>query len=145
MGYYTDYTLTASICTVGADSYTTATIPHITLVSLEDEIEKMNIFDGGGYIEFGYYANAKWYDWEEDMCLSPSVSLSSFSVCMVRVKAATIFGMLTFSRESVSIVLLLLLTRILIRQSSALAEKALIHAKGCTAINLLKRCCLCRK
>ena len=69
MGYYTDYTLTASICTVGADSYTTATIPHITLVSLEDEIEKMNIFDGGGDIEYGYYANAKWYDWEEDMCL----------------------------------------------------------------------------
>lgn len=52
MGYNIDYTLTASICTVGADSYTTATIPHITLVSLEDEIEKMNIFD----------ANAKWYD-----------------------------------------------------------------------------------
>ena len=69
MGYYTDYTLTASICTVGADSYTTATIPHITLVSLEDEIEKMNIFDSGGDIEYGYYANAKWYDWEEDMCL----------------------------------------------------------------------------
>ena len=69
MGYYTDYTLTASICTVGADSYTTATIPHIALVSLEDEIEKMNIFDGGGDIEYGYYANAKWYDWEEDMCL----------------------------------------------------------------------------
>lgn len=69
MGYYTDYTLTASICTVGADSYTTATIPHITLVNLEDEIKKMNIFEGGGDIEYGYYANAKWYDWEEDMCL----------------------------------------------------------------------------
>lgn len=69
MGYYTDYTLTASICTVGADSYTTATIPHVTLVSLEDEIEKMNIFDSGGDIEYGYYANAKWYEWEEDMCL----------------------------------------------------------------------------
>lgn len=69
MGYYTDYTLTASICTVGANSYTTATIPHITLIGLEDEIEKMNVFDRGGDIEYGYYANAKWYDWEEDMCL----------------------------------------------------------------------------
>lgn len=69
MGYYTDYTLTASTCTVGADSYTTATIPCITRTGLEDEIEKMNVFDSDGDIEYGYYANAKWYDWEEDMCL----------------------------------------------------------------------------
>lgn len=69
MGYYTDYTLTASICTVGADSYTTATIPHITLASLEDEIKKMRVFDSGGDIECGYYTSAKWYSWQEDMCL----------------------------------------------------------------------------
>jgi len=69
MGYYTDYTLTASICTVAENSYITATIPHITRIGLEEEIEKMNVFDGGGDIEYGYYANAKWYDWEEDMCL----------------------------------------------------------------------------
>lgn len=68
MGYYTDYTLTASICTVGADSHTTSTIPHITLVSLEDEIEKMSVFEYGNFDD-GYYANAKWYDWEEDMCI----------------------------------------------------------------------------
>lgn len=69
MGYYTDYTLTASICTVSKDSYTVANVPHITAVSLEDEIEKMNVFDSGGDLDYGYYANAKWYDWEEDMCL----------------------------------------------------------------------------
>lgn len=69
MGYYTDFTLTASICTVAENSYTVATIPHITCIGLEEEIEKMNVFDRGGDIEYGYYANAKWYDWEEDMCL----------------------------------------------------------------------------
>ena len=69
MGYYTDYTLTASICVTTSEGYTLSSIPHIILVGLEDEIEKMNVFDGGGDIEYGYHANAKWYDWEEDMCL----------------------------------------------------------------------------
>lgn len=71
MGYYTDYTLTASVCTVTDNgTVTTSTpIPHIILIGLEDEIEKMNIFENDGDIEYGYYANAKWYDWEEDMSL----------------------------------------------------------------------------
>lgn len=69
MGYYTDYTLTASACTVDANSYTIAKVPRITLISLESEIKEMNVFDGGGDIEYGYYANAKWYDWKEDMRL----------------------------------------------------------------------------
>ena len=69
MGYYTDYTLTVSACKINDGTYTITKVPNIILASLEDEIEKMNVFDSDGDIEFGYYANAKWYDWQEDMCI----------------------------------------------------------------------------
>lgn len=69
MGYYTNFSLTASACTVSSGSAFTSPIPSITLVSLEDEIEKMNVFDSGNSIEHGCYACAKWYDWKEDMSL----------------------------------------------------------------------------
>lgn len=70
MGYYTNFSLTASACTVSGGSASTSSIPSITLVNLEDEIEKMNVFDNGNSIEHGYYAYAKkWYDWKEDMSL----------------------------------------------------------------------------
>ena len=68
MGYYTDYELTMSFCTVGMCHYTTSTIPDALDKSLSEEIEKMKVFEYGD-VDLGYYASAKWYDWEKDMIL----------------------------------------------------------------------------
>lgn len=72
MGYHTDFTLTASICTIGDGFYTTTTIPKIMFASLEDEIGKLCVFDMGGDDDFCFYVNTTWYSWESDMCLLSS-------------------------------------------------------------------------
>lgn len=69
MGYYTDFTLTVSMYKTDNNFYKTETIPYLTLVQLEDEIKKMNVFDDNCDSYSAYYANAKWYDWESDMCI----------------------------------------------------------------------------
>ncbi len=61
MGYYTDYSLRA-------EWYGNTSEPSKEEVQkLQDEIEKIDVFDSEGDITFGWWANAKWYDWEEDM------------------------------------------------------------------------------
>lgn len=56
MGYYTTFTLNLS--NAKAEWYE----------RLEDEIAKMNVFEGGS-IWGGYFASSKWYDAERDMLL----------------------------------------------------------------------------
>ena len=69
MGYYTDYTLDVCTATRSEDSFTTANyISPLIKTQLEDEIEKLDVFEGGN-CDDGWYGNAKWYDWEEDMLL----------------------------------------------------------------------------
>lgn len=63
MGYYTDYSLSA-------EWYGNTSEPSQEEVKkLQDEIEKMNVFDSEGDITLGWWANVKWYDWEEDMAM----------------------------------------------------------------------------
>lgn len=69
MGYYTDYRLDVCTATKFGDSFTTANcISPLIETQLEDEIEKLDVFEGGD-CDSGWYGNAKWYDWEEDMLL----------------------------------------------------------------------------
>ena len=69
MGYYTDYRLDVCTATKFGDSFTTANcISPLIDTQLEDEIEKLDVFEGGD-CDSGWYGNAKWYDWEEDMLL----------------------------------------------------------------------------
>ena len=56
MGYYTNYTLTQTGCA------------KRDIKRLEDEIEKLNVFEDGA-IEDGLYGYAKWYDYDIDMRL----------------------------------------------------------------------------
>lgn len=71
MGYYTDYTLNIYGGTSNKDgSFTTTTqLPEIVVKDLEQEIEKMGVFDRSGSVEYGYYSNSKWYDHDDDMLL----------------------------------------------------------------------------
>lgn len=63
MGYYTDYSLSA-------EWYSDSSGPNEKEINaLEDEIERMKVFESGGDFDFGWWANVKWYDWEEDMAL----------------------------------------------------------------------------
>lgn len=63
MGYYTDYSLSA-------EWYDDTSEPSQEEVQkLQDEIEKMNVFDREGDITLEWWANVKWYDWEEDMAM----------------------------------------------------------------------------
>lgn len=61
MGYYTDYELKASYSGNDPDY----------IAKLEDEISRMNVFDGGDY-KNDWYTNAKWYDYDSDMILLSS-------------------------------------------------------------------------
>lgn len=63
MGYYTDYSLSAEWHGKSLEP------PQEEVDGLEDEIERMNVFDFGGDFDSGWWANSKWYDWEEDMAL----------------------------------------------------------------------------
>jgi len=63
MGYYTDYSLSAEPYR-NRSGQTEENIKR-----LEEEVQKMNVFDYGGDYVSGWWANAKWYDWEEDMAL----------------------------------------------------------------------------
>lgn len=60
MGYYTDYDLRAE------PNNRKDIISQERIQQLEEEIERMNVFGDGDY-GCGWYANAKWYHWEEDM------------------------------------------------------------------------------
>lgn len=63
MGYYTDFSLRA-------EWYSENSGPsQEEIKNLEDEIKKMMVFESGGDFDFGWWANGKWYDWEEDMAL----------------------------------------------------------------------------
>ena len=61
MGYYTNFEL--SILDKESRELTA-----LDKTLLEDEIDKMDVFDGGN-IDDGYYTYAKWYDYDEDMAL----------------------------------------------------------------------------
>lgn len=56
---YTDYTLFVHD---GLES-----LDASALDLLEKEIEKLDVFERGGDLDFGYYAYAKWYDYDIDM------------------------------------------------------------------------------
>lgn len=56
MGYYTDFELKQEGC------------PEDLYEKLESEVAKMNIF-GYGNAADGWYENAKWYDYDDDMCI----------------------------------------------------------------------------
>lgn len=61
MGYCTDYNLSAQWHREDIQP------TKLEIEQLEDEIEKLNIFDSSGDYLVGWWANEKWYDWEEDM------------------------------------------------------------------------------
>lgn len=69
MGYYTDYTLTASGCKTDDSSYSVVPISKEVSDALYDAVRELNIFDNMGEkdLEFGAYAYAKWYDHDDDM------------------------------------------------------------------------------
>lgn len=62
MGYYTDYTL--NVQPHEGDAKCIDAIAKL----IENEVEKIGIF-GDGSVSDGWYANAKWYDYHEDMTL----------------------------------------------------------------------------
>lgn len=62
MGYYTDYKLTATWNGEGKPS-------EEKIRELEAEIKKMNVFESWCSQEEGWFVNAKWYEWDEDMSL----------------------------------------------------------------------------
>lgn len=70
MGYYTDYCLSFKGTerldkgSIVVGSY----IPEQDVLAIIEEVGRMNIFDDIRYDEI-FYANAKWYDWENDMRL----------------------------------------------------------------------------
>lgn len=68
MGYYTDFTLAVKGLAANSDPCEITDIPPLMREVLEAEIEEMMVFELGNSTD-GYYANAKWYDWEEDMRL----------------------------------------------------------------------------
>lgn len=70
MGYYTDYTLSIYSAKREASGVIVMSdyIPSDLEQQIEKEIEKMNVFQDGN-IQDSYYANAKWYDHEDDMRL----------------------------------------------------------------------------
>lgn len=64
MGYYTDFSLYV-------ENYTDSSkvINSLEKTLIEDEIEKMAVFESGS-IDDGYYTGySKWYDYSKDMCL----------------------------------------------------------------------------
>lgn len=61
MGYYTDFELKAK--------YDGSSPIYIS--KLENEVDKLNIFECGSYSE-NWYANDKWYDFDKDMILLSS-------------------------------------------------------------------------
>ena len=66
MGYYTDYTLTASAYRPEEWSNKIHPIPKELIPKIEDRIEEFNVFDSGDLVN-GLYGTSKWYDDEEDM------------------------------------------------------------------------------
>lgn len=67
MGYYTDYELYVSAYQDGKQlGY--QSIPALVAKDLEKEIDMMNVFERGD-CSTGWYANAKWYEHEDDMIL----------------------------------------------------------------------------
>lgn len=63
MGYYTDYSLSAEWRGKSPEP------TREKINGLEEEIERMNVFDFDGDFDYGWWAIAKWYDWEKDMAL----------------------------------------------------------------------------
>lgn len=73
MGYYTDYDLGAYYykndpC---CSQTITGNLHGDLLNAVRKEIDLMNVFDDN-YNGTRWYTNAKWYDYEEDMCLLSS-------------------------------------------------------------------------
>lgn len=70
MGYYTDYTLSVHSAKRDAAGAVMISdeIPSDLERQIENEIGKMNVFQDGN-VQDAYYANAKWYDHEDDMRL----------------------------------------------------------------------------
>jgi len=66
MGYYTDYSLAVYGISVSGDTVTTSSVPTIVRNDLVAEIDKMGVFSQSD-VEYGWYANAKWYDYADDM------------------------------------------------------------------------------
>lgn len=69
MGYYTDFSLNVSIFQNSADaSADPQNISPLVKHLLEDEVDEMDVFEGGN-CDDGWYGNAKWYEWDADMLL----------------------------------------------------------------------------
>lgn len=73
MGYYTDYDLVAYYyrndpC---CSQVITGNLHGDLLNAVEKEVEQMHILDKG-YEKARWYVNAKWYEYESDMCLLSS-------------------------------------------------------------------------
>lgn len=64
MGYCTDYSLSVS-------KPNAAGISLLESDLLDEEVERMNVFESGCAYD-GWYANARWYDFEKDMFLLSS-------------------------------------------------------------------------
>lgn len=68
MGYYTNYALQAYPYDMLRRKPKDIELPDSVCKAIEAEIEKMDLC-GDGNIVGGYYCEAKWYDYERDMCL----------------------------------------------------------------------------
>lgn len=68
MGYYTDYELKVHHYSVERKETIGVSLPDGIKRAIEEEIDKMRIMDGGN-VDDGYFCNAKWYDYDRDMCL----------------------------------------------------------------------------
>ena len=71
MGYYTEFELNVYAAEKDDQSGAFTKAYHLSplvKIDLENEIEKMNVFESGD-CDSGWYANTKWYDWEDDMAL----------------------------------------------------------------------------
>lgn len=63
MGYYTSYGMHVEDTEISGEKISDASIR-----SIEEEVDKMNVFEGGCFSD-GWFAYAKWYDADEDMTL----------------------------------------------------------------------------
>jgi len=73
MGYYTDYDLGAYYYKKDpcCSQVITGNLHGDLLKAVRDEIEQMNVFEDN-YNGTRWYVNAKWYEYDSDMCLLSS-------------------------------------------------------------------------
>lgn len=78
MGYYTSFCM--SVSPAKGNNRVSSTISKLEEDLIDKEVERMNVFESG-CAEDGWFAYAKWYDFEKDMLLL-STRLPDFIFCL---------------------------------------------------------------